>query len=114
MIIVTYCKKNILFYVYLALTLFKNIEVNGGFLSQLKEGTIQKKIKESAQKEQVLFDTGKLELLGTNIHQNPNDKMKNDLELFPFMKKNTRKTLIEPILERRLSEKKEQERLKTE
>ena len=40
--------------------------------------------------------------------------MKNDLELFPFMKKNTRKTLIEPILERRLSEKKEQERLKTE
>ena len=97
-----------------ALTLFKNIEVNGGFLSQLKEGTIQKKIKESAQKEQVLFDTGKLELLGTNIHQNPNDKMKNDLELFPFMKKNTRKTLIEPILERRLSEKNEQERLKTE
>ena len=97
-----------------ALTLFKNIEANGGFLSQLKEGTIQKKIKESAQKEQVLFDTGKLELLGTNIHQNPNDKMKNDLELFPFIKKNTRKTLLEPILERRLSEKNEQERLKTE
>ena len=97
-----------------ALTLFKNIEVNGGFLSQLKEGTIQRKIKESAQKEQRLFDSGVLELLGTNIHQNPNDKMKNDLELFPFIKKNTRKTLLEPILERRLSEKNEQERLKTE
>ena len=97
-----------------ALTLFKNIEVNGGFLSQLKEGTIQRKIKESAQKEQGLFDSGVLELLGTNVHQNPNDKMKNDLELFPFIKKNTRKTLLEPILERRLSEKKEQERLKTE
>jgi methylmalonyl-CoA mutase len=97
-----------------ALTLFKNIEVNGGFLSQLKEGTIQKKIKENAQKEQGLFDSGALVLLGTNVHQNPNDKMKNDLELFPFMKKNTRKTLIEPILERRLSEKNEQERLKTE
>ena len=97
-----------------ALILFKNIEVNGGFLSQLKEGTIQRKIKESAQKEQRLFDSGVLELLGTNIHQNPNDKMKNDLELFPFIKKNTRKTLIEPILERRLSEKNEQERLKTE
>jgi methylmalonyl-CoA mutase len=97
-----------------ALILFKNIEVNGGFLSQLKEGTIQRKIKESAQKEQGLFDSGVLELLGTNIHQNPNDKMKNDLELFPFIKKNTRKTLIEPILERRLSEKNEQERLKTE
>jgi methylmalonyl-CoA mutase len=97
-----------------ALTLFKNIEVNGGFLSQLKEGTIQKKIKENAQKEQGLFDSGALVLLGTNVHQNPNDKMKNDLELFPFIKKNTRKTLLEPILERRLSEKNEQERLKTE
>tara|TARA_B100000809_G_C15140632_1_gene533118 strand:- start:2677 stop:4056 length:1380 start_codon:yes stop_codon:yes gene_type:complete len=97
-----------------ALTLFKNIEANGGFLSQLKEGTIQRKLKESAQKEQELFDSGALELLGTNVHQNPNDKMKDDLELFPFMKKNTRKTLIEPILERRLSEKNEQERLKTE
>jgi methylmalonyl-CoA mutase len=97
-----------------ALILFKNIEANGGFLSQLKEGTIQRKLKESAQKEQGLFDIGALELLGTNVHQNPNDKMKDDLELFPFMKKNTRKTLIEPILERRLSEKNEQERLKTE
>ena len=97
-----------------ALTLFKNIEINGGFLSQLKEGTIQKKIKENAQKEQGLFDSGALVLLGTNVHQNPNDKMKNDLELFPFIKKNTRKTLLEPILERRLSEKNEQERLKTE
>jgi methylmalonyl-CoA mutase len=97
-----------------ALTLFKNIEINGGFLSQLKEGTIQKKIKDSAQKEQGLFDSGALVLLGTNVHQNPNDKMKNDLELFPFIKKNTRKTLLEPILERRLSEKNEQERLKTE
>jgi methylmalonyl-CoA mutase len=97
-----------------ALTLFKNIEANGGFLSQLKEGTIQRKIKESALKEQQLFDSGALVLLGTNIHQNPNDKMKDDLELFPFMKKNTRKTLIEPILERRLSEKNEQERIKAE
>ena len=97
-----------------ALTLFKNIEINGGFLSQLKEGTIQKKIKENAQKEQGLFDSGALVLLGTNVHQNSNDKMKNDLELFPFIKKNTRKTLLEPILERRLSEKNEQERLKTE
>jgi methylmalonyl-CoA mutase len=97
-----------------ALTLFKNIEINGGFLSQLKEGTIQKKIKDSAQKEQGLFDSGALVLLGTNVHQNPNDKMKNDLELFPFIKKNTRKTLLEPILERRLSEKNEQERLKNE
>jgi len=97
-----------------ALELFKNIEVNGGFLSQLKEGTIQRKIKESAKKEQKLFDSGELELLGTNIHPNLNNRMKDDLELFPFVKTKVRKTLIEPIIERRLSEKIEQERLNQE
>ena len=40
--------------------------------------------------------------------------MKDNLELFPFIKKNVRKTLIEPVLERRLSEKNEQERIQTE
>ncbi len=97
-----------------ALQLFKNIEENGGFLKQLKEGTIQRKIKESAQKEQKLFDAGTLELLGTNIHINPNDQMKENLELFPFVKTKSRKTLLEPIIERRLSEKLEQERIHQE
>ena len=97
-----------------ALQLFKNIEENGGFLKQLKKGTIQRKLKESAQKEQDLFDTNKLELLGTNVHANPNDKMKEELELYPFVKTNQRKTLIEPIIERRLSEKKDQERINQE
>ncbi|WP_299890681.1 methylmalonyl-CoA mutase subunit beta [uncultured Lacinutrix sp.] len=97
-----------------ALDLFKNIEENGGFLSQLKSGTIQKKIKESANKEQVEFDSGNITLLGTNKHPNEKDRMKDDLELFPFLKTNTRKTLIEPILERRLAETIEQDRLKTE
>ena len=94
--------------------LFKNIETGGGFLSQLKKGVIQKKIKETASKEQDLFNSGKLILLGTNIHQNQEDQMKDNLELYPFSKSNTRKTLIEPILERRLSEINEQERLKKE
>ncbi len=97
-----------------ALELFKNIETNGGFLKQLKEGTIQRKIKESSQKEQQLFDSGELVLLGTNIHTNENDRMKDDLELYPFFKTNIRKTLIEPIIEKRLSEKLETERLKME
>ena len=43
-----------------ALILFKNIETGGGFLSQLKKGVIQKKIKETASKEQDLFNSGKL------------------------------------------------------
>jgi methylmalonyl-CoA mutase len=97
-----------------ALDVFKEIEANGGFLSQLKEGIILRKIKESASKEQHLFDQGKLVLLGTNKFINENDKMKNDLELFPFVKTNIRKTLIEPIIERRLSEKIEKTRLDNE
>ena len=97
-----------------ALQLFKEIEKGGGFLQQLKDGTIQKKIKESAEKEQQLFDSGELKLLGTNYHPNKNDRMKGDLELFPFVKHNPTKTLIAPIVEKRLSENTEQERLKTE
>jgi methylmalonyl-CoA mutase len=97
-----------------ALLLFKDIEEKGGFITQLIEGTIQKKIQESAQKEQELFDAGKETLLGTNKYPNKNDKMKHDLELYPFVKQNPRKTLITPIIEKRLAEKMEQERLTTE
>ncbi|MGH2666925.1 methylmalonyl-CoA mutase subunit beta [Flavobacterium sp.] len=97
-----------------ALVLFKEIEANGGLLKQLKEGTIQKKIQESAQKEQELFDSGKEILLGTNKYPNKNDRMSHDLELFPFIKIKPRKTLITPIIEKRLAEKLEQERLETE
>jgi methylmalonyl-CoA mutase len=94
-----------------ALTLFKDIEAQGGFLTQLKANTIQQKIKESAQKEQHLFDSGDTILLGTNKHPNPQDKMKNDIELYPFMKLNPVKTLIGPIIEKRLAESLEQQRL---
>jgi methylmalonyl-CoA mutase len=97
-----------------ALELFKNIEANGGFLTQLKSGTVQRKIKESASKEQQHFDNGEKILVGSNKNVNPNDKMKNELELYPFVKTNQRKTLIEPIIEKRLSEKLEQQRLKKE
>lgn len=97
-----------------ALILFKEIEEKGGFITQLIEGSIQKKIAESAAKEQELFDNGKEILLGTNKYPNRNDKMKNDLELYPFVKHNPRKTLIVPIIEKRLAEKLEQERLAQE
>ena len=97
-----------------SLTLFKDIEANGGFLNQLKGGTIQRKIKESAYKEQKLFEEGKIVLLGTNKYQNGQDLMKGELEINPFIKKEIRKTLIEPIIERRLSEKVETSRLDNE
>ena len=97
-----------------ALSLFKDIEANGGFLKQLNEGLIKRKIQESADKEQSLFDAGKEILLGTNKHANKDDRMKHDLELFPFVKIKPRKTLITPIIEKRLAEKIEQERLEKE
>ena len=97
-----------------SLALFKDIEANGGFLKQLNDGIIKRKIQESADAEQDLFDTGKEILLGTNKHPNKQDRMKEDLELFPFVKQNPRKTLIKPIIEKRLAEKIEQERLKLE
>jgi methylmalonyl-CoA mutase len=97
-----------------SLALFKDIEANGGFLKQLGDGTIKRKIQESADKEQELFDSGKEVLLGTNKYPNKADRMKHELELFPFVKVKPRKTLLTPIIEKRLSEKLEQELLATE
>ena len=97
-----------------ALEIFKDIEKSGGFLKQLKEGTIQRKIKEAAEKEQAQFDTGELVLLGTNKHPNLDDKMNDTIELYPFTKTKPRKTLIAPIVAKRLSEKIEKERLEKE
>ena len=96
------------------LELFKDIEDSGGFLHQLKEGTIQRKIKESAKKEQEQFNNNEIVLLGTNKHPNLNDKMKDNMEVSPFMKKKSRKTLIEPVLEKRLASEQEKERLHNE
>ncbi|RZS93283.1 methylmalonyl-CoA mutase subunit beta [Aquimarina brevivitae] len=85
-----------------ALEVFKNIEQGGGFLNQLKEGIVQRKIKESASKEQKLFDDQKVILTGVNAYQN-------DEELIPplqkeiFIPKDNRKTLIEPIIPKRLA-----------
>ena len=97
-----------------ALKLFKQIEQSGGFLTQLKSHQIQKKIKESAAKEDLKFQKQQTILVGTNAYQNPLDVMAEELELYPFVKTKSRKTLIEPIIERRLSEQSEQDRLKKE
>ena len=97
-----------------ALELFKDIETNGGLLTQLKEGTIQRKIKESASKEQVQFDEGNIVLLGTNKHPNKEDIMNHEIELYPFLKMNPVKTIIEPIVEKRLSNALDSKRLEEE
>ena len=97
-----------------ALNIFKQIEQGGGFLKQLKLGNVQKKIQESAQKEQRQFSQQKIVLLGTNKLPNKDDRMKGNLEIYPFLKRNNSKTLIPPIPPVRLSEQHEQNRLETE
>ncbi|UYW00315.1 methylmalonyl-CoA mutase subunit beta [Flavobacterium agricola] len=97
-----------------ALELFKKIESHNGFIAGLLNGAIQKQITEAATKEQELFDAGKEVLLGTNKYPNPADKMLNDLELFPFNTKQTGKKVCMPVVEKRLAEKVEQERLALE
>ncbi|MFL1896863.1 methylmalonyl-CoA mutase subunit beta [Aquimarina sp. 2-A2] len=87
-----------------ALDIFKSIEKGGGFLTQLKSGQIQKKIKESATSEQILFDKAKIKLTGANTYRN-NDEVLPEFEKSPFLEKKSRKTLIEPVIMRRLAEK---------
>ncbi|MBU2996489.1 methylmalonyl-CoA mutase subunit beta [Cellulophaga baltica] len=97
-----------------ALELFKLLEKSGGFLSQLKNHAIQKKIKESAKKEQELFNTQNEVLIGINKYASPLDKMKDAIEIYPFTKNKPRKSILEPIIESRLAEEIEQKRLDDE
>ncbi len=64
-----------------SLTLFQSIEKGGGFLQQLKNGTIQRKIRENAQKESVFF--------AEKIEEKTSKSVKKPI-----------KTLFEPILQR--------------
>ncbi|WPR71561.1 methylmalonyl-CoA mutase subunit beta [Flavobacterium sp. NG2] len=97
-----------------ALSLFKEMEAKGGFLKLLNEGVIRNKIQLSADKEQALFDSKEDGLIGTNKHASREDRMKEELELYPFVKLKSRKTLIIPIIEKRLADKLDQDRLATE
>jgi len=97
-----------------ALAIFQQIEKAGGFLHQLKEGIIQRKIQESALKEEDSFKANEIVLLGTNMQIDKANKMKQDLELYPFVKQRNIKTIITPIIRKRLSETVEKERLDNE
>ena len=97
-----------------ALVMFKGIESEGGFLKLLKEHKIQKKISQSAKKEQELFANKEIILVGSNKYQNEQNKMQGEAEIFPFVKIKARKTLLEPIIEKRLAEVLEQKRMAQE
>jgi len=84
-----------------ALELFKKIESEGGFFKGLFEGSIQKIIHKSAEKEQQAFDEGKLILIGVNKFQNKSEIIKP----LPETVVNNTRTQIQPIFPRRLAAK---------
>ena len=94
-----------------AWAIYEQIQAGGGFLAQLKAHKIQNKIKESAANQQQAFSEGREVLVGCNKYPNEADKMKDELHKDPFMQKVSRKTLIEPIIEKRLAEPLEKNRL---
>ena len=97
-----------------ALQLIKDIEAKGGLLKMFFEGTIQRKIKEQANKELQKFNDKNITLTGVNIYEDETQTMKSNMELYPFIKTKPRKTLIEPLMQKRLAEEWEQNRLKHE
>ena len=85
-----------------SLALFKEIEKKGGWLSQLYKGTVQKKIKESAVREQNMFDNGELLLIGSNAFANVDEvlpKIQKPIKKQP----KKQKTVISPIISSRLT-----------
>ncbi len=86
-----------------SLELFKNIEKAGGIIEQLMKGKIQEKTAESAAKEQEKFDRGERVLVGVNKYINEKEEIEMP-EVYPFMKKRKGKTLIPPVIARRLAE----------
>jgi methylmalonyl-CoA mutase len=91
-----------------ALDIFKDIEKSGGFLNQLKNNTIQRKIVENAKKEQAQFDTGELILVGANAYKQEHETSL--VEIIPSLERKNHKTLIIPIIPKRLAEKLEQKK----
>ena len=97
-----------------ALELFKSIEASGGYYKSLKEGTIQRKIREQAKKQQEAFDNADTKYVGANAYLHEEEKIKDQLEMDPFLEKNPRKTEIEPIVTKRLAEGMEERRMDRE
>ncbi|ARN77512.1 methylmalonyl-CoA mutase [Nonlabens spongiae] len=95
-----------------ALELFKQLESAGGLISSLHEGSIQRKIKESADREQQALKHGDKVLVGATKYPNADQPLLKEYEILPFVKIEPRKTLIEPIVQKRLMEEKEKEEMR--
>ncbi|WP_158211936.1 methylmalonyl-CoA mutase family protein [Robiginitalea sediminis] len=97
-----------------SLELLKTLEKGGGLLQQLRGHQIQKKIRESHNKEQEAFDQGRRVLVGSNVFPNPEDRMAKALEKPVGMPKKRGRTEIEPLPLRRLASNYDLNRLKDE
>ena len=91
-----------------SLEIFKLIENGGGILKQIKEGVIQRKVNDSARKEQLLFDE---EFIHNNVSK---EEMNDSIRKYPFLKFINRKTIFNVIYSKRLSEAIEKQRLEDE
>jgi methylmalonyl-CoA mutase len=97
-----------------ALDIFKKIEASGGWLEAMKKGTLQRKIKEQHERSiNALYSKEKI-VVGINKFSHHNQKMVDEIELYPFQKMNPQKTLVAPIVARRLTENIESQRLNDE
>lgn len=94
-----------------AIEVFKQIESAGGMITSLFEGTIQRKVKESDSRERNALKHNDKILVGANKYPNENDDLKKEYELFPFLKNKPRKTLITPLISKRLTEELEQHKM---
>ena len=97
-----------------ALDIFKKIEASGGWLEAMKKGTLQRKIKEQHEKSVNALSSKDTIVVGINEFSHHNQKMVDQIELHPFQKMNPQKTLVAPIVARRLTENIESQRLNDE
>ena len=99
-----------------AWSLFLELEDQGGFLSALRSGFIQKKLAESATLKKADFNTGKMKLLGSNLYPDLNEKALSQIEADRLFKSEQPENdmIIEPVKLFRLSEEYEVVRLKQE
>lgn len=96
-----------------ALELLKNLEKGGGFIAQLKNHAIQKKIRQSAEREQIAFQANQRILIGSNLHPNPKDRLPGK-PIYGKNNKTAKKTSIEPLKVRRLAQSYETKRSENE
>lgn len=94
-----------------ALELFKTIEKAGGMITSLFEGTIQRKIKESDTRDRSAFTHNDKILVGANKYPNESLPLEKKYQILPFLKIKPRKTLVTPLVAKRITEDLEQSKM---